>query len=328
MLFFLLLFATSVFAEFSQVHHYDLSDSDRMRRELIWESSETPPFNELILTWNAHRPEEGRYSFFISLYQDGHWSPWLYSSEWGDLGQIIFNDAPEDSFAMTYRDGAKPKKGFATGFRIRVLAAEVADLSGIKTVWVNLCNLTEFRPTALHQSLDLILLQNVPRQSQITLRHPRSLDLSFPVAMSTALNTLLQRKAIDPVDFSNQVMDNDTDFYESWMLNAAEAAHRLGADYSVHVERLTDFEALHSHLLQGSPVLISMRGSFLGGPRLYHFPHILCVIGYNPDERKVYCIDSGFPNDKSTFVSYRIEDFLKCWNTQKNIACVFHKTSY
>lgn len=327
MLFFLLFLATSAFAEFSQIHCYALSDSDRTRQELIWESSELAPFNELILTWNATRPEEGRYSFFISLYQNGQWSPWLYSSEWGDLGQIIFNDAPEDSFAVTYRDGAKPKKGFATGFRIRVLAAEVADLFGMKTLWVNLCDLTEFQPTILHHHLDSILLQNVPRQSQITLRHPRSLDLSFPAAMSTAINALFQKKAIDPIDFANQVMDNDTDFYESWMLNAAEAAHRLGADYQVRVERLADFETLHSYLLQGSPVLIAMKGSLPGSPRLYRFPHILCVIGYNSDERKVYCIDSGFPNDKSTFVGYSIEDFLKCWNTQKNIACVFLKIS-
>ncbi|MDE3046551.1 MAG: C39 family peptidase [Verrucomicrobiota bacterium] len=323
--FFLLLIASSLFGEFSRTHGYPLTDRDRLSREFTWEFPETAPFNELILTWNAKRPSEGRYSFFVSLHQQGQWSPWLYTNEWGDLGQIIFLDAPADSFAASVTDAVKPKQGMADGFRIKVVAAEVDNLSGLQHLWATISNLSEFRARPLDRELDLILLPNAPRQSQITLRHPRSLDLSLPTAMSTAMNTILQRKAVNPSEFCEQVIDSDTDFYESWVLNAAEASNQLGSDYAVRVERLADFETLHTYLLNGSPVLIPIRGSLPGGPRLYYMPHILCVIGYNPEERKVYCIDSGFPSDKSTFVSYKIEDFLRCWNNQKNIATVFQK---
>jgi hypothetical protein len=294
------------------------------QREIVWEQTETRPFNELILSWNANRPEDGRLAFLIRVQKEGNWSPWLYYAEWGVFGQMLFKESPEDSFAESNREKIKVKEGLCDGFAIKVIASGGASMSALKTLIASPIDLSELKPARLpEKELESVLLSPVPRQSQITLRHPRYQDLSLPTATSVAINYLLGRKAVDPSDFARQVLDEDFDFYESWVLNCAESAYRLGDGYRVHVERCADFETIHSSLKEGCPVLVGMRGFITGGPRPFYTEHALCLIGYDPGKQKVYCIDTAFPNEASTFVAYPLDQFLTAWAKQGNIACFF-----
>lgn len=309
---------------FSSLYQYDLSPTES--NQVIWEIRKTKEFNEQILSWNGFRPEVGKWIFSISLGKETEWSPWLKYAEWTASGQKTFKCAPEDSFAASYQDTVFPKEGLCDGFRVKVTAEEGAALKGLKSLHSCLSDLEKYTVAPI-PSLPFVLLSNVPRQSQNVLDHPRHRDLCSPTSTSTAINYLLGRKELDPVWFAKEVHDDEFDIYGNWILNTAEAYRHLKGSYRVHVERLSDFSFLHAQLMSGCPVVVSVKGTIEGAPKPYPVGHLICVVGYDPKEQKVYCIDPAFPNNESTFIGYQLNDFLNAWGIRKNLAYVFTKST-
>jgi Peptidase_C39 like family len=282
----------------------------------IWEETETAPFDELILTWNGLRPSAGGHFFFVSIRQNGEWSPLLYYAQWGAWGQTLFRDAPDDSFATANRGVVSPKSGPADGFIVFVDSVHpIASLSVFTNDPANV--------SSGKGPLSPIFLKNPDKQSLITLREPRYSDLYLTTAVSIAVNTLYQEKKINPAAFAAQSYDQEFDAYDHWNLCAAEAYAALEGKYLVQIQRLPDFSALCSYLYQGCPVVVGIKGTLKGGPRPHYREHALCVIGYDPAPEKVHCIDPYFPVDKATAVSYSLADFMEAWGKRKNIACTF-----
>jgi len=283
---------------------------------LIWEVSETAPFDELILTWNGTRPAAGGYFFFVSVRQNGEWSPLLYYGQWGAWGQMLFRDAPEDSFATAFRGVVSLKSGHADAFIVFV--DSLYPIGSISVFTNEPANVFSRKEPLLP-----VLLKNPAKQSLITLRERRYSDLYLTTAVSIAVNTLIQEKKIDPSAFAAQSYDQEFDAYDHWSLCAAAASEALDGKYLVQIQRLPDFTALYSYLAQGCPVVVGIKGTLKGGPRPFYREHALCVIGYDPEAQKVHCIDPYFPTDKSTNVSYSLTDFMEAWGKRKNIACTF-----
>jgi hypothetical protein len=288
---------------------------DSSETSCYWEVADTDPFDELILTWNCLRPEIGGYFFFVSLKQNGEWSPLLYYGQWGSWGQMLFRDDPEDFFATSLRGVVAPKSGYSDGFIVFVHSDYPI---GALSVFTN-------ERTASSQNLSLtpILLGNPDKQSLITLRQNRYSDLYLTTAVSIAVNTLFKEKKINPVEFAAACYDQEFDAYDHWNLSAAQAYEALEGKYLVQVQRLPDFTALYSYLAQGCPVVVGIKGTLSGGPRPHYREHALCVIGYDPGTQRVHCIDPYFPVDNSTAVSYSLADFREAWEKRNNIACTF-----
>lgn len=293
-------------------------------REFVWECAPVKPFRELQLSWNATRLAQEGYSFFVSLRQNGSWSPWLYYGEWGHFGQLLCKENPDTSFAETHRGTARPKQSLSDGFRIRLISPARGTLFDLRELFAS----TFDTPITSSPDLSLsnpspILLDSVPRYSLLQLRFSPIYEYSLCVAAAAAVNYL--GKNADPVDFSQCVYDQDFDCYEHWPLIAAEAAARLGPDFEVRIEYLPDFSAIYTQLEQGCPVVVGIIGTLMGGPMPFRREHGVAVIGYDPVLKKVHCMDPGFAWYKATFVSYQLEDFLRAWEKRKNIACVFKK---
>ncbi len=304
---------------------YTLTDADRKSCELTWEVAETEPFDELILSWNATRLEKESYSFFVSLKQNGQWSPWLFYAEWGSFGQQLCKESPENSFAETFRGVARPKSGVCDGFRIQAFSPISNTLHGLHSLFASL---SKKNSQSLSSPIngEKILFESVPRYSIMQLRLSSIHEFSPAVAALSAINFLVQ--GTDPLEFINAVYDQDFDCYEHWPLIAVEASHRLGGDFSVHIERMADFSELYSYLKQGFPVVVGVQGTLTGAPRPFFREHGLCVIGYDPESKKVHCIDPGFVNPKFAFVSYPFDQFLKAWEKKGKIGCVFQKAEF
>jgi hypothetical protein len=296
------------------ISHF-LSFEEQSEHEIIWEETTSAPFQELTLFWHAKRPLSGRYTFLVSVRQNNFWSPWIYYGEWGYHGQLLFRDAPPSSFAIA--DEGKIKTSNSDVFRVRLISSGGASLQSIEALSV--CYGDDPLLPSMEDLLP-IFIESVPRQSLITLRHPRRLDLSLPVSMTILLNHFFGCKTIDPLEFAEKVMDDDNGFYENWSLNIAEASHRLHGKACLHFAHLPNFSALHALLLQGHPVIASLSGWIPGSPRPFRTEHALCVIGYDPGENKVICLDPMFPNDNATLVSYLLPDFLKGWAKHGNKA--------
>lgn len=274
----------------------------------LWEETNTIPFDELILSWNGIRPTTGAWTFWVSL-KEGEW---LKYAEWASFGQRSFKDS--GAFATSHQDVVTPKE-LCTSFKIKV---EGDDLSGLHTLHVCLSHTAKYAITQPN-NLAPVLLKEVPLQSQQVLDHPRHKDLCSPTATTTALSFLLKRK-IDPVQFAIKSHDQEFDIHGNWILNVAEAYHQ--GKIPCKVERLPDFAALHAHLMQNRPVVVSVKGWIPGAAKPYPAGHLICVIGYS--DGKVHCIDSAFADNESTRVSYLLSDFLAAWGIRRGLAYTFY----
>lgn len=112
----------------------------------------------------------------------------------------------------------------------------------------------------------------------------------------------------------------EASFYENWSFNVAEAASR---GVPCQIAYLPDFAALHSYLLRNSPVIVPITGWIPGGLRHFRTEHAICIIGYDAEKEEILCIDPIFPNDRATFVRYKLSDFLKIWAKHYNKAIIF-----
>lgn len=271
-----------------------------------WNEKDVFPFNELILSWNGQRPN-GKWTFWVSLKEN----EWLKYAEWSQQGQKTFKSV--GSFAQSYQDAVVCKE-LCREFRIKV---EGDELEKLHTLHVCLSHTEEYKilnPGPLKK----VLLNDVAGQSQIVLDHPRNKDLCSPTSTSTALSYLC-KKRLDPLFFANRVRDEEFDIYGNWILNVAEAYHQSGIP--CRVERLAHFGVLHGHLMKGKPVVVSVKGPIPGAPQPYQSGHLLCVIGF--DGEKVYCIDSAFKTNESTFFGYDWKDFQSAWGRRRNLSYIF-----
>ncbi len=320
----LLFFFCCVNFLFGSSFQHALCFDEQNEAEFVWECAPVKPFRELQLSWNASRGEQEGYSFFVSLRQNGVWSPWLFYGEWGHFGQLLCKEGSESPIAETFRGTARAKQTFSDGFRIRLASPIRGTLFGLRTLFVSTFG-SFVTPGSTLNDPSPILLEPTPRFSLFQLRFSTIYEYSHCVAAAAAINYL--GKSVDPVDFSNWVYDQDFDCYEHWPLIAAEASERLGPDFEVRVEYLPDFSALYTQLKQGYPVVVGIIGTLTGSPMPYRREHGIVVIGYDPVQKKVQCIDPGFAWTKSTFVSYSLEDFLRAWEKRKNVSCIFKKNS-
>jgi hypothetical protein len=289
-----------------------------------WQEENLSPFDELMLSWNANRPEEGKFLFYISVKTDD-WSPWLLYASWGSEGQSSFQSAEQKFSVKSYQDAVEVIDGKkATAFRIKVLTEGQAQLNYIHGlhVYTNSDKVTI-------QAADFSLLPSVDLKvhgiSQMALQHPRNADLCSPTSTTAVTRYLSNDDTIDPRDFAKHVWDGGFDIFGNWVFAVGQASTHLGNKWDCWVERLRGFLDIHQHLMQGTPVVVSVRGPLPGSAKPYAKGHLLAVIGYDAVNQKVMCMDPAFPADLETHVSYNLSDFVQAWGRRGNIAYVFIK---
>ena len=298
-------------AQFSTTYEYSI---EQKKTEIIWESGPVSPFNELIVSWNGERSKEKPLIIYISLHQDD-WSSWIKYAEWGPLDQRTFQ--AEESFIQSFQDTISPKTGTCDQFRIKAIDGNLQSLTACASLLSN-------HTIEIPEQLPSVLLTNFPAQSQMAINHPRYMDLCSPTSLSSAINYLLKDRLIDPVSFANKIHDREFNIYGNWILNTAEASNICKGTYSCHVERMANFTTLHEKLINGLPVVVSVKGSLPGAPLPYANGHLLCVIGYDSKEEKVLCMDPAFPGNELTHTAYPIKEFLEAWGRRYNLAYVFN----
>jgi hypothetical protein len=286
--------------------------------ETEWKEENLPPFNELMLSWNASRPTEGKYLFYISVKTD-EWSPWLLYASWGSDGQSSYLNQTPDETVRVYQDALEVMKdGKATGFQIKALVDGNANLNNIYGlhVYIN----SDQSQKSPEFSLSEFLLLPVKGLSQIALNHPRFSDLCSPTSTTTVVRYLSKNPSIDPINFAQKSWDRGFDIFGNWVFNVAQASAELGSSWNCWVERLHGFDDIYQRLKRGTPVITSVRGPLPGSAKEYAKGHLLAVIGYDPVQQKVICMDPAFPSDEKTIVRYDINDFVQAWNRRGKIA--------
>lgn len=290
-----------------------------------WREENLPPFDELMLTWNAVRPTQGKFLFYVSLKTD-EWSPWLLYSTWGSDGQSSFDQTAQDSPVKNFQDAVEVLNGKkATAFQVKIATEGSARLDSVYGLHVYT---NGDRPKELQKFNSEVkpISLKVPGLSQMTVDHVRHKDLCSPTSTTAVTRYLSNNNAIDPVDFAQKVWDAGFDIYGNWVFNTAHAASLLGPQWNGWVERLNGFTPIYQSLEQGIPVIVSVRGPLPGGALPYAKGHLIAIIEFDPLNQKVLCMDPAFPTDAETHVSYHFSDFMEAWGRRGNVGYIFSKS--
>lgn len=290
-----------------------------------WKEEDLRPFSELIISWNAVRPTSGKLHFYVSVKTD-EWSPWLAYASWGTEEQSSDSSGVPGSPVTVYQDTLTVAEGKqATGFQIKVVAEGDAYLEHVRGLHVYINSDKAQGPQELVSNLPPVHLK-VSGLSQMALDHVRHADLCSPTSTTAVTRYLTRDPSIDPVDFAQKVWDARFDIFGNWVFNVAQASTYLGGKWDCWVERLRGFESIHHYLQKGTPVVVSIRGPLTGSALPYAKGHLVVVVGYDPLEKKILCMDPAFPSNEETHVAYDSSDFILAWSRRGNLAYIFSES--
>lgn len=292
------------------------------KMRLYFSRTDTPPFGQLIFSWNAFRPECGYFSFLVKAqYASGEESHWHKMMEWGKGVQRSFTSTrSSDGSQFVHVRYEVPQK--ANGFCIMVQAHEGANLSLLKMVSVSITDLSLFvsEKASGYFKFPSIVIKQVPRKSQMRLAHEHAKRMCSPTATSMMLAYLMGHD-VYPVDVARRVYDKGLDAYGSWPFNAAHAFERCPT-VQFRVLRLSSFESLYRYLAQGTPVVVSVRGHISTAPQSYPNGHLLLVVGWDQKTKSIIVHDPAFDQDHKVRHRYKLVDFLPAWERSHRLAYV------
>lgn len=305
-------------------HHY-LSDMEDDLASYVWELPNSLSFDELIVSWNAMRPQYGEFNLSISVRISETWSPWFPYATWGSEGQKGGNlDALKFPLKIHQDILTLVDDQQATGFRIRIEATGGAHLDEFYSLHTCVSVIKDVFPRK-SQAFNYSINLSIPLISQMQLMHPRHRDMCSAASTSAVVSYFLNKNRIDPVSFALQARDEAFDIFGNWVLNIAQASSVLGKKWHCWVQRLTSFDEIYRRLRANLPVVVSIQGPLEGGASSYEKGHLLVVKGYLHKEKRVLCMDPAFPKNEATEVSYELNDFLDAWAKRHCIAYLFEK---
>ncbi|WP_039356549.1 peptidase C39 family protein [Candidatus Protochlamydia amoebophila] len=316
----MILLTSSVYT--NELMHRSLLVTEKKQDIFVWEEMLLNSFDELIVSWDAKRPVEGSYLIQVSLFIK-EWSPWLDYAFWGAHDQYTFKKKLSKANLQVCQNIVEVLKGNkANGFRIRVIAKDNASLEQFRTLHISATDHTTHKVSATAFENIFINLE-IAGLSQITLPDERHLRLCSPTSTTAVIRFLSNSLNLSPLEFADTVIDSAFDIYGSWILNTAQASHKLGNPWNCFVARFTNFNQIVDQLRKGYPVIVSVKGPLKGSALPYESGHLLVVKGYDSKKQEVFCMDPAFSANELTHVTYALDDFLVAWGRRKGIAYVF-----
>ncbi|MBY0353999.1 C39 family peptidase [Candidatus Babeliales bacterium] len=305
-----------------------LSDYETPDNTIIWEETTPKKFNELIVSWNAKRPQKGQITFWVST-KHTQWSPWHRLAEWGPDYQLTFVNKLNQYVHTTHVRSEMQQGRLAQGFRVKAVFQNGAAKKNLHALFACFSNLSDFRTVQKPFTKPSVLIPSVPRQSQMNLSHNRARDLCSPTSLSMIVRYLAtkfsrpQARSLhdDAITLAEKVHDNGyLNIYGNWVLNVAQAYDSCQHAF-YRVERMNSFDTLYQYLNKKIPVAVSVR-RLKGGATPYANGHFLVIVGWDRAKQSVLCIDPAFDDYHTTFKSYPLKNFLKSWGLSKNLAYV------
>lgn len=296
------------------------------KRSLLFCQENVQPFTQLISSWNAIRPEKGHFSFYVQV-RDAHtkkWGIWHQMVDWGNDIQQSYVSKSDGFSSYVHVRLEVDKKKVADAFRIKIEPKKGASLSLVHNVSVALSDFTIFKAEShknIDNSLQSVYVTGVPLISQFALEHEDKGRICSPTSCTMLVN-FLTGKNNDPLVFAAEVFDTGLSVYGSWPCNLAHAFEVCGGKFSFFVRRMNWFAGLHQQLVQGMPVIVSVRGTLPGALKPFPHGHLMVVVGWDSNTREVLCHDPACESDTEVFKRYPLEDFLRAWESSHRLSYV------
>lgn len=321
--------------DWTWVHRKKFADNIRKNHDkkkfVMVEQENVSPFTQLIFSWNAFRPAQGHFSFYVQV-RDAltkQWGTWHRMVDWGcDIQQSFLSKSDGFSSHMYVRLETDDKKG-ADAFRIKIEPHKSASLSLVHGICVAISNFNLFKAeshTAIDQTLESIHIAGVPLIAQLALEHEDKGRICSPVSCSMVTHYITGNSK-DPLDFAAAAFDNGLGVYGSWPCNMAQAFEYCGGKAHFFVRRMNSFSDVHQQLRQGMPVIVSVRGTLPGAFKPFPHGHLMVIVGWDNDTREVLCHDPACENNEMVFKRYPLEDFLRAWECSHRLAYIVEPTN-
>ena len=298
-------------------------ETNRSKTETYFAKEDIPHFTQLIFSWNAFRPSNGYFSFFIQARdaESKKWGKWHHVADWGAEIQRSFNSKSDGLTKYVHVRLETESQKLSDAFRLKVTAISGANLFGIKEFAFAITNYNLFKPEKLGEQitqLPSVYISNVPQISQFELAHKENARICSPTSC-TMLTRFLTESSTDPRDFADNAYDHGLDAYGSWPFNIAHAFEQSGGTISFFTTRLNSFAMLYHQLSRGIPAVVSVRGWLPGAPKIYRHGHLLVVVGWDKKTKEVICHDPAFATHEKTVQRYPFESFVRAWEASRRL---------
>jgi len=292
-------------------------------KEMLFTRLDTPPFSQLLCSWNALRPRKGYFSFYAQARnaKTKQWGRWHHIADWGADIQRSFMDKPDAFDQFVYVRLEIDKRTRSDGFRLKAVAHDGVNPMLLKGLVATIADFGSFcaeKPARLTK-LPSVLVKNVPQISQIALDHEDRERICSPTSC-TMLASFLMHKSFDPLKFAANSYDFGLGAYGSWPFNMAHAFDCTGGRYRFFATRFNSFAQLHHQLARGIPVVVSVRGPMRRAARPYASGHLLLVVGWDGQSGEVICHDPGFEEDRLVQQRYELSEFLAAWERSHRLS--------
>lgn len=305
----------------SLIQQHALSLQALEQTSYTWTMPAIPPFEELLISWNADRPRRGHYVILSSVSIQNRWSPWLLYAVWGSHDQYSFHDTTPHAPVRSFQDQIELQDGKqGTGFRIRIEVCGGANLENFYKIYACTCSRASY-PSQLPPSWPSCYLP-IPGLSQMQLHHPRSKSFCSPTSTTAVIQYALKPQ-LNPLTFAEHVYDAGFDIYGNWSFNIAQAFVELGKEWQCFYARSLEFDTIGQCLRKGLPVVVSVKGKLTNSPMPYNQGHLLVIKGYEASTERVLCMDPAFPSDEQTSVAYPWEEFMQVWRERGYLTYFF-----
>ena len=328
-LLFACMFSGTVSARWASLFHKKVTSQEAVvaqhQKNYFFCQDQVPRFTQLIFSWNAIRPLKGHFEFSVQARNayTKQWGAWHRMVAWGKKIQSSYA-TPSDGFTKYEHVRLETdRQQYADAFRIKVAGMKGASFAGLKAISATTINMRQFHAesTANITSLASVYLPRVPKISQTAVNHKDNARLCSPVSCAM-LTRYLTNQLIDPIQFADHSYDKGLNAYGSWPFNMAHAFELCNGKYWFFNTRLNSFVDLHTQLMRGIPVVVSVRGTLPGASQPYLQGHLLLVVGWDNKTKRVICHDPAMAKDYDTERRYRLKDFMKAWEQSRRLVYV------
>jgi hypothetical protein len=294
------------------------------KKDLVFLKHGVPQFTQLVFSWNAFRPSEGHFTFYVQVRDSKHktWGVWHKMAEWGAGVQRSFGSMPGCTTKYLHVRLEANAGHLADAYRLRVHVSQGADLTQLRSFAVSLSNFHNFKESSLDKtirSLPSIHVSNVPKQSQFRVDYAKNDSICSPTSVGMLIGSLTDQK-VNYREFVRGSFDNGLNVHGSWPFNMAHAFEQCNGDVHFSVGRLGSFTQLHERLQKGVPVVVSVRGFLDGAPKQYDKGHLLVVVGWDAKRQQVICHDPAFKSNNKVLKRYAVKSFLRAWDRSHRLA--------
>ncbi len=317
-------------ADWTWMHntHYNeiARTTNRNKKTLVIENDKVQPFTQLIFSWNALRPEQGHFSFYVQVRNaiTKKWGKWHHMSDWGAHMQQSYMSKSDGFSTFVHVRLEIDDKKYADAFRIKIAPHKGASLSSLYNLSVTLSDFNLFKLEQLKfidNGYQSVCIEGLPLIAQFALDHEDKSRICSPTSC-TMLIHYLTGITQDPVDFAVQSFDSGLSAYGSWPYNIAHAFECCDGKINFAARRMNSFADLHQRLLEGMPVIVSVRGNLPGALKPFPHGHLMVVVGWDADTRSVLCHDPAAEQDEQVFKRYPLTDFLRAWEASHRLSYV------